>query len=152
MRFQLTCFDFFNDGQVTTSFTVEAPSQEVGEYLIKKQLSKLFRQFPAGQLIFAPIQENAQGNVWSQLGGLGGSPVYVPNVGPNWTPNFVVGDQVITTGGLPCQWHGGMNVSGNVSVLPGDTVVINAVGEGTNCTYTVTNSSAAPLSFGPPQQ
>lgn len=171
MRFQLTCFDFFNDGRVDTSFMVEAPSQEVGEYLIKKQLSKLFRAFPAGQLIFAPVQQNIPqtgllsggmlmgGQIWTN------PPVYTPNVGPGWVPNIVVGDTVpisTTTGGMPSQWQGGnilggeghnSNLNGMFTVEPGATQIFNgATLDGIQSTYTVTNSSASAIQFAAPQQ
>jgi hypothetical protein len=51
MIFKLTQTDVYDIGTVRSSFEVVAYSEEQAEVLIKRHLSRIFRNFPAGQVV-----------------------------------------------------------------------------------------------------
>lgn len=133
MLFKLVSFDIFDDGWVKTVFQVEAPSFERGERLIKKQLSKLLRSFPAGQLIGDTVinwQPNPDGSYSGSF--------VVPNAGiapgsaGDTSGMWVNGNAVVPSYQWPSQMQN--------SVFTAETV---PVGNASGFTVTSTNGSTA---------
>jgi len=147
MKFTLTSFDVFDEGWVKTVFEVEAESQEVGEMLIKKQLSKLFRSFPAGQLVLGWHQTN-DGN-WA--GTFPGIPISIPNMAGVASGGFVVptitnphgqGNVVFTPGPHLTGINDMVLWSSDQPLQPDESMVF--VGNGT-ASFTVTNNCTSPF-------
>lgn len=168
MRFKLTNYEFCGeDGWVVSTFEVESPTAEQGERMVKKALSKLMRNYPAGQLFVVPDPQALQMPWINTMPGVAPGVGQAPWNNGQWQQgSILVGGTVpltTTTGPLgqvtvtvPGDWQlngsnavGGLVTNnGTATLQPGDTVTLSGFQNANmNQTYMVTNSSGSAMTL-----
>lgn len=114
MIFKLTQTDVYDIGTVRSSFEVVAYSEEQAEVLIKRHLSRIFRNFPAGQVVAHYLGVDSQPLNGGQ--GIFGSPNDWIQPGNSWTPQESIQGQGQVT----------FTNTGPVVLQAGQTIVFTA--------------------------